>query len=64
MVNILCLVGDLETGCTHAEVHRIHVDLTRVRLSIFRCFHIGELILVEGYLDIDFLTAPFIDGLS
>ena len=58
MVYIHRLIGDLQTGTAHAEVHRIHVDVVRDRLSSRWLAGVGILVLEERHFDLDlFLSA-------
>ena len=64
MVNVYSLICDLKAGCSHPEVHRIHVDLTRMRLIVVLNRHISVLVSIKRNLDVDFLTTTLIDRLS
>lgn len=63
MINIFCLVCDLQAGTAHTEVHAVHINLTRVRLSFGGLAHVRVLILVQGHLNVDLLLAALVDRL-
>ena len=61
VVYVLCFVSDLETGAAHAEVHRVHVDTTWIRLALGRLGQVSVLITVYRYLDLHLLLAALVD---
>ena len=63
MVYVLRFVGDLETGASHTEVHRVHVDTTWIWLTLGRLGQVSILITVDRYLDLYLLLAALVDRL-
>ena len=64
MVDIHALVGDLETGASHTEVHGIHVDFAWVWLAITHIIHICLFVLEKRYCYMDFFLSPLVDWLG
>ena len=64
MVQVLSLVGDLQTGTAHAKVHTVHINLSRMRLLCACCCHVGVFITVKGHPDVDFFLATLEDRLG
>ena len=64
MVDVHALVGDLEAGAAHAEVHGIHVNLAWVGLGLRYGIHIRLFVLVQGNLNVNFLGPPLVDRLG
>ena len=60
MVHILSFVGHLEAGTTHSEVHAVHVNLTRVGLTISSFCEVCVLVLEDRYLDVHLFLASFV----
>ena len=63
VVYVLRFVSDLETGASHAKVHRVHVDTTWIWLALGRLGQVSILILVNRYLDLHLLLAALVDRL-
>ena len=65
MVDVLGLVGDLEAGAAHPEVHAVHVDLAGEGLRLTALLHVRVLVLEEGHFNFDLLfAATLVDGLG
>ena len=64
MVDVLRLVSYLQARTAHAEMHTIHVNLTREWLTLGSYFHICVFVLEDRHLDLDFLLATLVDRLS
>ena len=62
MVYIHCFICDLETGASHAEMHRVHIYAAGEGLALGRLGP-GVLILVNWHLDLDLLLATLVDRL-
>jgi len=64
VVDVLGLIGNLQTRRTHAKMHSVHVNLSWERLTLLSRHHVGVLVLEKRDLDINLLAAPLVDGLS
>ena len=64
VVDVHSLIGDLETGGTHAEVHGVHVDHAWHWLLLCLLIHNCVFIFEQWYLNVYFLTSPLVDGLG
>ena len=61
VVNSLTLVGDLKAALTHAKMHSVHVDETRVRLVVSCLCQVGEFVLEDWHSDVDFVPSSLSD---
>ena len=61
VVYCLALVCNLKAALTHAKVHSVHINETRVRLVVSGLCQVGELVLVDWHSDVHFRTSSLSD---
>ena len=64
MVDVLAFVGELQTGGAHSEVHAVHVDHARERLTLGGLRQVRVFVRVQGHLYFNLRPTSFADRLS
>ena len=64
MADVLSFISDLQARTSHAKVHAVHVNLTRIWLTLGSFLQVGSFVGEDGHLDLDLLLAALVDRLG